>query len=170
MDATKGKTAGSGGSLIGTQGLGGSDSVPFFVRWYSSVKIRQALGRLGQFRSKVSEEQINQLVNAPMPDCLIGIVGPSMGVFDEASLDTLKAKTFLLSKKDKSKKIELKDYTAPKDRPDRVALFAFPRAVDGKPLLDVADDEVEFVTEVGKLKIRVAFRLSKMMTDGNLDL
>jgi hypothetical protein len=170
MDGTQGKTAGSGGSLVGTQGLGGSDSVPFYVRWYSSVRIRQALGRLGQLRSKVSDEQINQVVGAPMPDCLIAIIGPSMGVFDEATFESLKAKTFLLSKKDKSKKIELKAYASPKERPDRVALFTFPRELDGKPTIELADDEIEFVTEIGKLKIRVPFKLSKMTVDGNLDL
>jgi hypothetical protein len=170
MDGTKGTTAGSGGSLIGTQGLGGSDSVPFYVRWYSSVRIRQAMGRLAQFRSKISDEQINQLVSAPMPDYLIGIVGPSMGIFDEANHESLKGKTFLLFKKDKEKKIELKSYTTPKDRPDHVAMFAFLRTADGKCLIDVADDEVEFVTEIGKLKIRAAFKLSKMMVDGNLDI
>ncbi len=170
MDGAKGTTAGNAGSLAGTQGLGGTDTVPFFIRWYSSVRIRQALGRLGQLRINLSEADINKVVSAPMPDCLIGVVGPSMGVFDAATFDMLKAKTFLISKKDKTKKIELKEYTAPKDRPDRVALFTFPRSLDGKNLIDLADDEIEFVTEVGKLKIRASFKLAKMMVDGNMDM
>ncbi len=170
MDTGANKTANSGGSLVGTQGLGGTETVPFFMRWYSSVKIRQALGRLGQIRAKYSDEQINQALAAPMPDCLLGVIGPSMAVFDGATFETLKPKTFLLSKKDKSKKIELKAYAPPKDRPDRVAMFTFPRTIDGKPAIDLTDDEIVFVTEVGKLKIRAVFKVSRMIVDGNPDI
>ena len=170
MDASKGKTAGSGGSLMDTQGLGGSDSIPFYVRWYSSVRIRQGMGRLAQFRSHMTDEQINQIISAPMPDYQVGIVGRSMGIFDAANLEMIKGKTFLLSKQDKTKKIELKNYTPPKERPDGVAMFIFPRTADGKPVIEAADDEIIFVTEIGKLKVRAVFKLAKMMVDGNLDM
>src|SRR5258706_12820344 len=35
--------------------FGAGDSVPLFVRWHSSTRIRQALGRLGQLQQTVPE-------------------------------------------------------------------------------------------------------------------
>jgi hypothetical protein len=109
-----GNTAGAAASS-GTPTFEGN-SVPLYVRWYSSVRIRQALGRLGQIQSNASDEQVNQFVWEPMQDYMIGIVGPAMKPFEDANLESLKGKTFLLSKKDKNKKIDLKTYSSPKER------------------------------------------------------
>jgi hypothetical protein len=160
---------------VGGPGYGGepgvlSKSIPFQVSWYSSVKVRQAMGRLGQLHGKVSTEQVNDFAQQPMENYVIAISGSMMKPFEQASLDSLKAKTFLLSKKDKKKKIELKEYMSPKDRKDGIALFVFPRTADGKPLLDVTDDEAQFVTEQEPLRIKASFKLSKMMVDGKLDI
>ncbi len=38
------------------------------------------------------------------------------------------------------------------------------------PSLDLADDEVIFVSELGKLKIRAVFKLARMVVDGKLDV
>ena len=89
---------------------------------------------------------------------------------EQASLESLRGKTFLVSKKNKSKNLELKEYISPKDRKDGLALFVFARTAEGKPTLDMSDDEMQFVTELEGLQIKTAFKLSKMMTDGKLDL
>jgi hypothetical protein len=140
------------------------------VLWYSSTKVRQALGRLGQLHGNVSEEQVNMFSQQPMENYVIAVSGPVMKPFEDANLETLKAKTFLVSKKDKSKKGELKEYVSPKDRKDGLALFAFPRSLDGKPFLEMADEEAQFLTEQGPLRVKASFRLAKMVTDGKLDL
>jgi hypothetical protein len=105
-----------------------------------------------------------------MKEYLICVIAPAMDPFDQVTLESLKEVTFLSSKKDKSKKLQLSSYVAPKDRADGIALFSFSRALDGKPVFDLADEEVQFVTQVKKLGIKVSFKLSKMMADGSLDL
>lgn len=164
-----------GGNSAGTAASSGTptfegSSVPLYVRWYSSVRIRQALGRLGQIQGHASEEQVNQFVHEPMPDYMIGVVGPVMKPFEDVNLESLKGKTFLLSKKDKTKKIDLKSYSSPKERKDGMAVFGFPRPMNEKSSLGPADEEVQFVTQVGGVRLSVSFKLAKMITDGNLDL
>ncbi|PYV39327.1 MAG: hypothetical protein DMG06_23430 [Acidobacteria bacterium] len=163
-----GNTAGAAASS-GTPTFG-AGSVPLYVRWYSSQRIRQALGRLGQLQSNASDEQVNQFIREPMQDYLIAVVGPAMKPFEDANLESLKGKTFLLSKKDKNKKIELKSYISPKERKDGMALFGFPRLVNEKPSLGLADEEAQFVSQVGQVRVNVSFKLAKMMTDSSLDL
>jgi len=128
------------------------------------------MGRLGQLQGNISTEQVSAFVQQPVEQYIVAVSGPQMQPLEQASLESLKGKTFLLSKKDKNKKLELKEYVSPKDRKDGLALFAFPRTVDGKPSLDVADEEVQFVAEPAGLRIKTAFKLSKMMTDGKLDI
>jgi hypothetical protein len=169
-----GSPGGVGGADAGNPGsLGGNRearTLNFQVLWYSSTRVRQAMGRLGQLHGSVSEEQVSTFSQQPMENYVIAVSGPMMKPFEEASSESLKGKTFLASKKDKNKKVELKEFVSPKDRKDGLALFAFPRALDGKPFLEVADEEAQFVTEQGPVRIRTSFKLAKMMTDGKLDL
>jgi hypothetical protein len=147
-----------------------NQSIPFQVTWFSSIKVRQAMGRLGQLQGNISTEQVNAFVQQPAEQYIVAVSGPQMKPLEQASLESLKGTTFLLSKKDKSKKLELKEYVSPKDRKDGLALFVFQRTVEGKSSLDVADEEVQFVAEPAGLRIKTAFKLSKMMTDGKLDI
>jgi hypothetical protein len=147
-----------------------SRSVPFQVSWYSSLKVRQAMGRLGQLKGGISAEQVNSFLQQPVGNYVIAVSGPLMKPLEQASLESLKAKSFLISKKDKNKKLELKEYVSPKERKDGLALFTFPREINGKPSLDAADEEVQFVTELTGFQIKTGFKLTKMMTDGKLDI
>ena len=131
-------------------GFGPNDPVPMYVRWHSSVRMRQALDRLGRFRVKAPDSEAIRLSERPMEDYQIAVIAPIMGTFNDLSLEDLKPKTFLTSKKDKSKKTPLKSYTAPRDRSDGVALFSFPRLLDGKPIFGPEDLEVEFSAQGGK--------------------
>ncbi len=166
VNAGTGRSAG----LSESQGLGGSDSMPFYVRWHSSMKVRQALCRLNQLKGGMSEAEIKQFLELPMPDHSIAISCQMMEPFAKATFESLKPKTFLLSKKDKSKKVELKSYSSPKERQDNFAVFYFPRTLNDKPTVEAADDEIIFVTEIGPTKFRAVFKLAKMLVDGKLDL
>jgi hypothetical protein len=146
------------------------DSVALFVRWYSSVRIRQALARLGQLKQNAPEAEVRKFVEAPVEDYEIAVTGPVLDAFNELSLSDFQSKTFLTSKKNKGKKIALKNYTAPKDRKDGVALFSFSRTVEGNPALSPEDEEVEFVTQANKISLKASFKLAKMVNDGKLDL
>ena len=70
-----------------------SRSVPFQVSWYSSVKVRQAMGRLGQLQSDVSAEQVNSFVQQPLGDYIIAVSGPLMKPLEQASLESLRGKS-----------------------------------------------------------------------------
>ena len=111
-----------------------------------------------------------EFLKQPMPDFAICISCPVMEPFNSVAYDTLKAKTFLLSRKDKTKKIELKSYSPPKERQDKLAVFMFPRTLNAMPTIELADDEILFVTEMGPSKFRATFKLARMVVNGTLDL
>ena len=161
--------SGAGLSQTGVS-FGAGDSVPLFVRWHSSTRIRQALGRLGQLQQNVPEAEVRKFAAATVEDYQIAVTGPMLDAFNQLSLASFQEKTFLTSKKNKAKKIALKKYEAPKDRQDGVALFSFPRRADGMPGFIAEDDEVEFVAQAGKINLKASFRLAKMMSDAKPDL
>jgi hypothetical protein len=152
-----------------TQGYD-ENPVILYVRWHSSVKIRQAIGQLGLLRKVYTEEMAHQFISQEMPDIVISITGTMMAPFEKLTLEETQPKTFLLSKKDKNKKIPLKSVMASIETQDGSALYIFPRKLEGNPSVDSADDEIYFVTEVGKTKIRAIFKLATMMTAGKLDI
>ena len=161
----------STGTAMGENaGFGPNDPVPVYVRWLSSVRMRQALDRLGRFRVKAPDSAAIRLSERPMEDYQIAVIAPIMGTFNDLSLGDFKPKTFLTSRKDKSKKIPLESYTAPRNRSDGVALFSFPRLLDGKPAFGPEDQEVEFSAQGGKIALKASFKLAKMMADGKPDL
>ncbi len=167
---SSGEAMSTGTAMGENAGFGPNDPVPVYVRWLSSVRVRQALGRLGRFRVKATESEASQFAEQPMENYQIAVIAPIMGAFNDLSLEDFKPKTFLTSKKDKSKKIPLESYTAPRNRSDGVALFSFPRLSDGKPTFGLEDQEVEFSARGGKMVLKASFKLAKMMKDGTLDL
>jgi hypothetical protein len=167
-------TTGAGrGSGIGQAGSGqgsGGDSVSLYVSWFSSERIRQAFGRLAQIRNNAPESQVKKFVEQPSEDYQICVAGPALEAFNSLSFSDFKPKTFLVSKKDKSKTLPLKSYVAPKDRTDGMAVFSFERQLNGKPAFGLEDQEVEFVAQGKKIVLKASFKLAKMMSGGNLDL
>lgn len=153
-----------------TGGFSPNDPVPVYIRWLSSVRIRQALGRLGQIQSNSPDSEARRLAEQPMEDYQIAVIAPVMDTFDASSLEDFKQRTFLTSRKDKAKRISLKGYTAPKGRSDGVALFSFPRLLEGKPIFGPEDQEVEFSAQGGKIALKASFKLAKMTIEGRLDL
>ena len=105
-----------------------------------------------------------------MEEYMISVNGPFVDALNDLSFDDLKQKTFLVSKKDKSRKVGLKSYLPPKERKDSVALFSFPRQLNDKAAFVAEDDEVEFVAQGRKVNLKMSFKLQKMMTEGKLDL
>jgi hypothetical protein len=148
----------------------GSDSAPLYISWFSSSRIRQALGRLALIRNRTPESEVKQFVEQPAQDYQIAISGPVLEAFNFLSWADFKSKTFLSSRKDKSKTIPLKSYMAPKERSDGMAVFFFERQINGKPAFGLEDQEVEFVAQGRKIILRATFKLARMMDAGNLDL
>jgi len=161
------------GTGVGQAGSGqgsGGDSVPLYISWFSAGKIRQALGRLAQIRNHAPESEVKKFVEQASEDYQISAAGPLLEAFNALSLADFKPKTFLASKKDKSKTIALKSYVAPKERNDGMAVFSFERQLNGKPAFGLEDEEVEFVAKGKKVALKASFKLAKMVDAGNLDL
>ena len=166
---SSGEAMSTGTAMGENAGFAPGDPVPVYVRWHSSVRMRQALDRLGRFRVKAPESH-EHIAEQPMEDYQIAVIAPIMGAFNDLSLEDFKPKTFLTSRKNKSKKIPLKGYTAPRSRSDGVALFSFPRSLDGKSVFELEDQEVEFSAQGRTMALKTTFKLAKMMIDGKLDL
>jgi hypothetical protein len=167
-------TTGAGrGTGVGQAGSGygsGGDSVTLYISWFSSGRVRQALGRLAQIRNHAPESEVKKFVEQPPEDYQISVSGPILEPFNAVSLDDFKPKTFLSSKKHKSKTLPLKKYVAPKERSDGMAVFSFERQLNGKPAFGPEDQAVEFVAQGKKIVLKASFKLAKMMNAGNLDL
>jgi hypothetical protein len=164
---------GNRGSGVGQTGSGngsGSDSVSLYISWFSSGRVRQALGRLAQIRNHAPESEVKKFVDEPSEDYQIAVAGPLMEAFNSLSLADFKPKTFLSSKKDKSKTLPLKSYVAPKERKDGMAIFSFERQFNGQPAFDLEDQEVVFVASGKKVVLKASFKLAKMMNSGSLDI
>ena len=164
--AGRGTGVGQAGSGYGS----GGDSVSLYISWFSSARIRQALGRLAQIRNHAPESEVKKFVEQPSEDYQICVAGPALEAFNSLSLADFKPKTFLVSKKDKSKTLFLKSYVAPKERSDGMAVFSFERQIDGKPAFGLEDQEVEFAAQGRKIVLKASFKLAKMMNAGNLHL
>jgi hypothetical protein len=161
-----GRGSGAGQLAYGT----GGDSVSLYISWFSSGRIRQALGRLAQIRNHAPESEVRKFVEQPSEDYQICVAGPALEAFNSLSLADFKPKTFLASKKNKSKTLPLKSYVAPKERSDGMVVFSFERQLDGKPAFSLEDQEVEFVAQGKKIVLKASFKLAKMMNAGILDL
>jgi len=172
--------------MAGGISFGKNDFAPLYITWFSSGKIQQALEREAELRrssspyvvslksdasgSQTPGSKAKRFVAPPTGDYQIAIHGPVMHSFNDVSWNDLKQKTFLSSKKNRSKRIPLKGYIAPKDRTDRMAVFSFEREINGKPVFELEDQEVEFSAHGKKIFLKTSFNLKKMMHGANLDL
>jgi len=179
-DTTSSLTGMAGGTSFGK-----NDLAPLYIAWLSSGKIQQALAREAEIRRSSSPyvlslksnssgslapgSEAKKFVGQPAADYQIAIYGPLMHSFNDVSWGDLKQRTFLSSKKDRSKRIPLKSYIPPKDRTDRMAVFSFERQINGKPVFGLEDQEIDFSAHGKKIFLKTSFNLKKMMHLANLD-
>lgn len=180
-DTTSSMTGVAGGTSFGK-----NDLAPLYITWFSSGKIQQALEREAELRrssspyvvslksdssgSQTPGSKAKRFVAPPTGDYQIAIHGPVMHSFNDVSWNDLRLKTFLSSKKNRSKRISLNGYIAPKDRTDRMAVFSFERQINGKPVFGLEDQEVEFSADGKKIFLKTSFKLKQMMLGADLDL
>jgi len=141
----------------------------FSVLFFSSVRVRQALARLAQINGESVPPQTLNLLHSPLADYAIAVAGPFTGAFQNKSLESIKASTYLRSRKRPGVKFELREFISPNQRTDGMALFIFPRGAKGSSPFDAADEQVEFTTGEGRYKIVASFKIDKMIVDGALD-
>ena len=182
-----GYSGGSGGGYSG--GRGGSGFTPSFsltVRWYSSLPIKQALAahRYG------SEAQADENLKVEETHYTIGLSGVSRALFRgdrnfsqpeagsdpwQAISERLKSESFLkISGREPIQAVEVQMRSAPeldvvdaKEMRGRAEiLLMFPRS----QTITLADKQVEFVTLLGRQKVKKKFKLKEMVYNGKLEL
>ncbi|NWG13465.1 MAG: hypothetical protein HXY20_08035 [Acidobacteria bacterium] len=159
-------------SLDNASGWGSGPAGPstyFRVIFFSSTRVRQALVRFTQLDGAAVHPQILDRLQSPLEDYVIALAGAFINAFADASLEMLKSSTYLRSKKKGGVSLRLKQFISPRERTDGMALFFFPRGAEGRPPFDATDGQVEFSTGEGGFKIKVSFKIDKMMTNGVLD-
>ena len=92
-----------------------------------------------------------------------------MKPFEGLSADFLSGHRVLRSVRNRYKQLGPIGYVFPSKRQDRVAVFVFPRLLDERPTFDLADHEVEFAFDRKSFKVRMRFKLDRMLTSGVLD-
>jgi len=140
------------------------------VFWYSSLRARQAIGRLRQLRGLDLKEQMQALHGQSRRHHIIAVTGRVSRFYRRATLEEIRGKTFLLSGKRKPKKIDPVQFVGPETLRFPMALFLFPRVTEAGRTLELRDGEARFISQQGPLKVKTSFKLKKMMTDGKLDL
>jgi hypothetical protein len=157
------------GSASGWGPAPAGQAIYFRVVCFSSARIRQALIRLAQLNGDVVAPQILDRLQSPLAEYVIALAGPFVSALQHASVESLKASTYLRSRKKIGARLGLKQFISPAERADGMALFFFPRGTQDRPPFDATDGQVEFATGEGTSKISVSFRIDKMAVDGTLD-
>lgn len=134
------------------------------VAWYSSVPVREAQARLALLKNLSTEEQIKRFLEPVTELCLISVSGRFPKTFLAANKEDLLKKTYLQVRgKDK---VYATNVVPPSSPQGRMAIFQFPRALNGVPILSEEDKDVEFVADLEGYKIRAHFAPKKMVFDG----
>ncbi len=140
------------------------------VFWYSSLRVRQSIGRLRQLRGLDLKEQMQALHGQSRRHHIIAVAGSVSRFYRRATLEEIQGKTFLLSGKRKPKKIAPVQFVGPETLRFPMALFLFPRVTEAGRSVELRDGEARFISRHGPLKVKTSFKLKKMKTDGKLDL
>lgn len=130
-------------------------SVKFRICWLSARPIRQALARQTAIESGALTDQQRFFADGPSDKRTVIAVhfesndrrfgGRVMQAFNSANTSVLKNSTYL-ERKD-GKRISLQEYVPPQGNRLGVALFVFPRTVDGQPLLTKESGNIRFHAE-----------------------
>jgi hypothetical protein len=146
---------------------GGDDlnTAEYSVAWYSALPVRQAHARLASLNNRASEDELKEFLQPVTEVCNISIKGKYLKPFFEADKETAIKKTYLLVRG--KEKIYATDYTPPASARSGLVVFHFPRSLNGTPVLNENDKEVEFGTEVGGIRVRSHFTPKKMIFEGS---
>jgi hypothetical protein len=149
------------GSLGASQGMGAATN--FFVRWYSSRTVREAMARQRELNGTPADEARKSL-EGEIDSYEVLLQSTNLAAFAKEGEAALKDHSYLMLKSNKDK-IAPSKVTLIKGQGDRVAAvqFDFPRKKDsGEPTLGPGEKGVEFFTKAGATPLTVSFDLSKM--------
>lgn len=151
------------------------------IRFFSARPVRQAFVRMIQLQKKDLTPEMNMRLNTfaetPSENLIViavavenpdaNMLGKAMQIYRNATTTKLKNTTYL--ERSDGKRIFIEEYTPP-GSDGFGARFIFPRTLDGKPFLSPEHAIVRFVSELDStIKLRMDFKVSEMMLNGNLE-
>jgi hypothetical protein len=160
--------------------LNQATDVKYRIRFLSARPIRQAFARKMLLASgspdREGMERLRLFAEMPPSDKIIIAVtfeskdgrfsGAAMQAFNAATTATLKNNTYLEMN---GKRVFVEEY-APPGREGFGALFSFPRADAGGPIITPEIGDVRFVSEVARnVKLNMKFKASQMNYQGKLE-
>ena len=175
--ANSGPASGMGGAGGGRGGpqevngggpAGGAPSIEFFVRWQSSLPVKEAMMRAKYGSEAATSPESKKFLETEEKYYILAIEGVPAGRRGQADPEGLKTTL----KKDASLVVKGKDPILPVDVEVKTqgrqmnAFFFFPKTDP----LTLDDKEVEFESKVGDISVKSKFRLKDMTVDGKLVL
>lgn len=154
--------------------------VKYRIRFLSAKPVRQAFARVIALDQPTDDPRIkaymNDFVNRQFDRWIAVVVGfesrdqrysgAAVQAFASATTGSLKNNTYL-ERRD-GKRLYLHLYQPPTS--DGLgAKFIFERFMDERPFLNQESGEVRFVSEVGKIKLDMRFKVGEMTYDGQLE-
>jgi hypothetical protein len=149
------------GSMGSSEGMGAATN--FFVRWYSSRTVREAMARQRELNGTPADEARKNL-DGEVDAYEVLLQSNNLNAFAKEGEAALKDHSFLMLKSNKDK-IAPSKVTLIKGQGDRVVAvqFDFPHKKDsGEPTIGPGEKGVEFSTKAGATPLAVTFDLSKM--------
>jgi hypothetical protein len=155
-------------------------TVRYRICFLSAKPIRQAFARLIALDQPAEDPKVklymNDFVERKFDQWIAVSVGfesrdqrflaPTLQSFASATTGSLKNQTYL--ERNDGKRLYLHLYQAP-GTDGLGAKFIFERIVDERAFLNRDSSEVRFVSEVGRVKLNVRFKVTEMMYDGKLE-
>lgn len=155
-----GRNSASAGTAA-TAGMGPATS--FFVRWYSSRTVREAMARQREMKGTPADEARKGL-GTEMDTYEIVLQSTNLNAFSKEGEPSLKEHSYLMLKSSKEK-ISPSRVIVQKGQGDRpvAVVYDFARkSASGEPSIAAGEKGVEFYTKAGSTPLTVSFDLSKM--------
>jgi hypothetical protein len=148
--------------------ISGQTGAPYLIEWRSAKIFRRAGAHLTALQSRTKEVDAEP---APLALYVLSLEGPDLRVFDGVAEAQLKASAYLRPKRAKTR-VEPTEVRVQKDQAGRVIAvhFAFPRQMDGQPVISDQEKSVEFSCKAKELVLKTSFNLAKMTTAQGRDL
>lgn len=154
-------------SMSSTGSIGAAAAPPkasFYIRWYSSRVIREALERQAVLNGRISEAEGAKLLAEPVNNYEIIVFGQDMTPFQNLSEQQLQSASSLEGKQSKQKvaPASVRMNKSPNGRTNSI-VFSFPRNTgSGSDVASAQEKNLEFVCKVKGLDLRNTFDTRKM--------
>lgn len=148
-----------------------SPNTAFYIRWYSSRVIREALAREAIINGKISEAEGAKLLAEPVTDYEIIVFGPDMTPFQNLTEDQLKSASSLEGKQSKQKvaPTSVRMNKSPDGRTNSIVFFFPKKTGSGADVASAQEKGLEFVCKLKGLNLRNAFDTRKMVDEKGAD-